>query len=98
MYQWKISPGCGCVRPTKSAERTNNCFNIEKDQQRTKQHTGSESRSLYKDGHKNRNNIQNEYKDNIQTQITRIHYCNKRRHIYEECENAILYGILCCFM
>jgi hypothetical protein len=63
-----------------------------------KQHTGSESSSLYEDGHNSRNNIWNEYTDNIQTHITWIQYYKKWRHIYEERESAIVYGILCCFM
>jgi hypothetical protein len=59
-----------------------------------KQHTGSVSTSLYEDGHNSRNNIRNEYKDNIQTHITRIYYYNTRRHIYEECVGAILWYII----
>jgi hypothetical protein len=59
-----------------------------------KQNTGSVSSSLYEDGHNSRNNILNVYKDNIQTHTTRIHYYNTRRHIYEECECAVLWYVM----
>jgi hypothetical protein len=41
-----------------------------------KQHTGSVSNSFYEDGRNVRNNIWNEYKDNIQKHIIPIHYFN----------------------
>jgi hypothetical protein len=59
-----------------------------------KQHTGSVSSGLYEDGHNCGDNILNMYKDNIQTHITQIHYCNTWQHSYEEYEYAVLWYIM----
>jgi hypothetical protein len=68
---------------------------------RMKQLTGSESNSLDEDGPNSRNNIWNEYKDNIQTHIIRITTTinddtfmkNAKVRFYME-----FYAVLCHFM